>query len=430
MNRWAGIKNNRICFVSSTKISDSDYFVVEVPNELDSISSGELMTNYRIGKDGQLTSKSQRKSAKELRIALVSNYGDKCGIATFSKFLFEELAGLVGDYKIFAEYNDHINLESEIVPQDKVIQCWERGAPLLELISHIKAYDPDIVLIQHEFGLWSNGRYWLSLLTQLSDYRVIVELHSTFPGHTDKLIFENAISEAIVHLQDAKDNLMFDKKLNSKIYLIGHGCYKIGDQNRLWNNYKSQHTFIQSGFGLKYKCFEHSIQAAAILKNKYPDIFFTALFSENPHNHSVHQSYYNELMVLINKLKVEEHVGIIRGFQSDTALDCYLRSNQVAVFPYGSDPKHLVFGSSGAVRLAFAAGLPTITSSIPHFSDTPSIKINTPEQIAEELDELFSSEEKRTKQIKLQNDFISANSWRNTACKYIDVFEGKMDGEQ
>ena len=83
MIRWAGIHNNRICLVSDKPLSNSDYILREVPSTLDHISSGELMTTFRIDKDGKFVAKSQRKPAKELRVAFVTNHRQKCGIATY-----------------------------------------------------------------------------------------------------------------------------------------------------------------------------------------------------------------------------------------------------------------------------------------------------------------------------------------------------------
>ena len=67
--------------------------------------------------------------------------------------------------------------------------------------------------------------------------------------------------------------------------------------------------------------------------------------------------------------------------------------------------------------------IPVITSSIPHFSDTPSIKADTPEEIAHELDKLFSDPKLVAAQLKKRNEFIEENSWENTALKYIKIFE-------
>jgi glycosyltransferase involved in cell wall biosynthesis len=425
MTRYAGIRDNNICIISDSIFNNSNLRVVEVPKSLDNISSAKLMSEFKF-KGCEFKSKNIVKLASDLKVALVSNYGGKCGIATYSKFLFNELVGKVADYKIFAEKIDLPESGAPNINNDHVVQCWKRGGEISELVAAIKQYDPDIINIQHEFGIWPNARHWLSLMTQLSDYRVIITMHSVFPMHADKTIYEAAMPEIIVHLQGAKDCLKNEKKVNAKIYVIPHGCYPIKDQTKLWNNYRSQHTFITSGFGFQYKNFAESIKAAAILKSKYPDVFFTGLFSESPHNTMGHQAYYNELIKLIDDLNIHDNVAIIRGFQSDSVMNTYLRSNNVGVFPYISIPGHEVFGASGAARLAMASGIPIISTSIPHFSDMPTIKADTAEQIAKELDLLFSNPSLAKKQIELQNTYIKENSWETSAQRYINVFESSF----
>src|ERR1700686_1354773 len=215
-------------------------------------------------------------------------------------------------------------------------------------------------------------------------------MHSIFPNHLDKTIVEASMPEIVVHLEAAKQCLMKEKNINAKIYVIPHGCYPLENNPQLWNIYKSEHNFLQVGFGLKYKAFEDSIIAVSLLKEKYPDIFFTAIFSEAPNSKYEHEIYYQELVKLIEQLNIKENVGIIRGFQSDTCLDAYFRTNKVAVFPYKSSGIHFVYGASGASRMAMSKQIPVITSSIPHFSDLCSIKADTPEDIAKELEKLFS----------------------------------------
>jgi glycosyltransferase involved in cell wall biosynthesis len=128
-------------------------------------------------------------------------------------------------------------------------------------------------------------------------------------------------------------------------------------------------------------------------------------------------------MELVEKLGLQEHVALLRGFFSDTVVNAYMRSNKVAVFPYQSNEEHKCFGSSGAGREAMSYGLPVITSNAPHFTDLPTIKINTPEEMAVELSKLFEDPLHAQSQVKKQNIYLAENSWERTAERYIRVFE-------
>lgn len=426
MPRYVGIKNNRIYVVSDYQINNSDFQIIEVPPELADIPSKDLMINGRV-KNNTLTYKLKNKPAKDIKLALVGNWKMRCGISTYAENLWPELIKHVGDYKLFIEENigestGPLNqIGDEFVSEDKIVVCWKRGESLQRLVKEIVAYDPDIVYVSHEFGLWSTASKWLSLMTQLSDYRIIVTMHSIF-RHKDKTICEAAMPEIISHLQGGYDVLKLEKKIPGKVHVIPHGCYKFTGE-RLWNFYKSEHTFVTQGFGLRYKQFGNSIKATAILKEKYPDVFFTALFSESDYNKIEHQIYYNELLDLIKELDITENVAIIKGYQSDETINSYLGTNKASVFPYGSNPDHEVWGASGASRLAMSKGLPVISSSVNHFSDLPTIKADTPEEIADALDKLFSDKKNVDTQLQKQSEYMDENSWHNIALKHIEIFE-------
>lgn len=424
MPKYAGIKNKQICIISDAIFHNPNLEIVELPKELENVSLSSLILNYKYH-NKKFYNKKESKNLKDLKLALVSNWKINCGIATYAEKLYYNIIPQLGDYKLFIEKNDFIEPINQIkdltLPIDKVEPCWKRGEPLEELINNIKEYNPDIIWIQHEYGIWPNARYWLSLMTQLSEYRIITTMHSIF-HHKDKTIVDASIPEIIVHLDGAKKVLEDEKEVSGLIYTIPHGCDPCEDASKLWNFYKSDHTFLQFGFGFRYKGFENCIKATAMLKEKYPDIFFTALFSEALNNEVDHQLYFNELKLLIEELKVQNNVALIKGFQSDKTLDSFIRTNQVCVFPYVSPKEHEVFGVTGAARVAMSKAIPIITFNGNHFSDIPSIKTNSPDEIAQELDKLFSDYKLIEKQIKLQLDYINKNSWENVAKEHIKIF--------
>lgn len=421
MSKFIGIKNGRIQVVSDSKFTNAELQVLELPSELNDVPVEQLLLDYVV-KNGSVFHKDAKHSLKDLKIAIVSNYGQACGLSTYIENLLQHLIPKMGEYRLFAEYNSNPT-KANVVAPNKISYCWSRGKPLENLIKELKDYNPDIILINHEYGLFPNARYWMAMMTQLSSFKTAVILHSIFPYHLDKTIVEASIKNIIVHSEGARSALADVKGIAGSISVIPHGCYAAGKQDRLWNFYKSNATFITNGFAFKYKSFDDCIRATALLKDKYPDIFFTALLSESNHAKLEHENYYKSLMELIDKLKLHANVALIRGFQTDEVMDAFLRINKVAVFPYKIEEQHFVHGASGAARLAMSKGIPVISSSIPHFQDTPTIKADTVEEIAQKLDMLFSNGANITNQVKAQNAFIAANSWEITANKYVSVLE-------
>lgn len=425
--RYIGIKNNYIQVVSDKEFTFNNLKIVKLPKEFENVSSEELITNYRYS-NNELKAKKSSKPFDETKIAFVGNFKMKCGISTYSENLWPEIAKQSKDFKLFIEENEFptssiYEFGNEILSEDKVCICWKRGANLTKLVKEIKEYDPDIVFFQHEWGLFPTATHWLSLMNQLSEYRVIVTMHSVF-HHKDKTICEAAIPEIVVHLEGAQNVLKNEKQISSTVHVIPHGCQKI-DDHKLWNIYKSNHTIIQTGFLFRYKGWEESLKAIYILKSKYPDIFFTGICSESPFNMVEHQLYYNELMLLVEDLQIQENVCLIRGYQSDQVIDSYLRTNKIAIFPYTSNKEHEVFGVSGAARYAMTRGLPVVSSNGNHFTDIPSIKTNSAHEMADQIDKLLSDKNFYTAQIAKQNSYINDNSWEEVANKYINIFENE-----
>jgi len=426
MARFIGIKNDKIYIISDKVFDNELYKILEVPAELDGVSAPELISNYRI-RDNKIIPKHAKLPASQLKVAFVGNWKMRCGIATYSENLVPEVFKHVGDYKLFIEENDNptglLNMMGDdLIPDNKINICWKRGESLQKLASEIKNYNPDVIWLQHEFGIFPNARYWLSLMNQLSGYRVIVTMHSVF-HHKDKIICEAAMPEIVVHLDGAKKILKEEKQLASKVYVIPHGCFPCDNKSKLWNFYKTERTFMQFGFGFRYKGWELSIKAVSILKEKYPDIFFTGLFSESEFNKMEHEVYYNELMDEIVALGLQDNVAILRGYQSEETLDAYLRTNRATVFPYISHPQHEVFGASGAARIAMSKGIPVITTGVNHFSDLPTIKADTPEEIAAQLEILFLDPKARSAQVEKQCAYLDENTWEKIGLQYVKIFE-------
>lgn len=417
---FIGHKGKQILFLSNLEgLPSPDYDVIEwdIPSD---VEPSEIIRNYEIWRD-TVVEKTAVKPYGQLRVALVGVYRIQCGIATYAEQLFPRMASQVGEYKIFAE-------KAEDVPDEEhVVRCWTRNEPLNDLIDNIKDFNPDIVYVEHEFGIFPNARYWLAFVAQMQQYKLFVKQHSVF-YHKDKLVCEAAVPNIIVHTQIGK-RVLQEKGVPSNIYVIPHGCFPCLEAKRYWNMYHSPHTLVQFGFGFEYKGWDVALRAIALLKPTFPDIFYTGLFSESKFNKILHQNYYNKLNDLAHELGIEHNVALIRGYQSDASLDAYLKTNQVAIFPYVMNGEHTVYGATGAARLAMAAGTPTITSSVPQFDDVEGVcpRPSNAEELAQEIESMFGSKGVRERQIEKQNKWLQDNSWDNITTRHLDLFSGILE---
>lgn len=390
--------------------NDTSIKFLKVPAELEK----EDLKNYEVYKD-TLVKIGSKKDPKQMKLAIVSVYKIRCGIATYGEAIYPELVKHFGDYKIFSEYGD--------TPEEPhVIRCWKRGQPLIDLVTQIEAYAPDVVLIQHEYGIFPIASHWLSFISAIQKYKTFVTMHSVYT-HKDKTIVDAAIKNIIVHTNAAKDILTKVKNVPGTVSIIPHFCRPCTNPTRYYNMYHSEHTLMQFGFGFKYKGWEQALQIVAQLKDEFPDIFFTGLFSESEFSAAFHEQYHNDLYTEIKRLGIQQHVALIRGYQSDESLDAYLHVNRIAIFPYIENGEHTVYGCSGAARLAMTAGIPVIVTQVPLFDDLEGIcpRADSIEEICKVIRNYFKDWKLRKKQTEIQNKFLIDNSIEITAQRYCDL---------
>ncbi len=353
-----------------------------------------------------------------MKVAVVCNFGDQCGIATYSKYLIDHLAPKVAAIKIFAEIG-----EGAADLGYDVERCWKRGQSLSCLSEAILAWQPDVVLIQHEFGIFPRATYWLQLLDRLADIPYAVTVHSVY-RHLDKVVCTAPIQNAIVHTKEAADCY---KSLGGRMpAVIPHGCVVFDDVQENWNLFQTPYAVIQFGFGFRYKGVDMALRAISHLKSlkpdKYKDIFYTYLASENPNTRNINRSYRQELIGLVRELDLIDNVAIVPGYHEDQVINQYLRTAKLAVFPYVPDAKNVVYGASGAIRVAMANGIPVIGSTSPMFSDLEGVipRAATPEGLAKEIGMIFSDGGHKASVLERQSKFIRSQTWDVIAGMYAD----------
>ncbi len=369
-----------------------------------------------IGK--RLIDSADPKPLKDLRVAFIVNWNDKCGISTYSNYLVSSLKQKIKELHVFSEING-------TEPEAGVTYCWRRGESMRPTIEKVLEWKPDFVIIQHEYGLFPNAFYYMQMMQMLDRVPHAVVMHSVYE-HLDKAICTGITKNIIVHNDAAKKLL---KKLGNDgdIYVVPHGCVVFEDVKELWNAFRNPYTVVQFGFGFYYKGMDRAIDALHHLKTtdeKFKNIFYCCLISTNEHNSTIHDDYHKFLVDKIEKLGMQDNVTIHRKFFSDEVLNYFLRTAKIAIFPYRVDPNNTVYGASGAIRIAMANGIPVIASESHLFDDLEGV-ISRPKdhlELAKEIDEIFSNDNYRNALKHRQQQFIHDNTWDKVADKYLDVY--------
>lgn len=353
------------------------------------------------------------------RLAVIANWKQCCGISTYTGYLVNELRKLFPEVRIFSEEGCE--------ETDDVIPCWKRGQSMHNAVKQVQEWEPDFVLVQHEFGLFPKAPFLLQMLQMLDSLPYAVVLHSTYE-HLDKTICTSAMKQIIVHTDVAK-NVLRSLGNTNRIDVIPHGCVTFTNEERkeLWNIFQTDYAIIQFGFGFFYKGVDRAIDAVHLLKTQYPekykDIFYLYLCSENGHTKNIHNDYMDYLIKKVEDLGLHDNVAIIKKYHSDQEINNYLRTAKLALFPYINNPNNTVYGASGAIRVSMANGIPVIASESHLFDELPVPRPENSEDLAKEIHKIFSDWKYKKKLIDNQDHYVYKNSWSEVAKMYRETME-------
>jgi glycosyltransferase involved in cell wall biosynthesis len=353
----------------------------------------------------------------KFKVAVIANFNDQCGIATYSKYLIDALIPKVDAVKIFAEKNNN-----DPISGYDIEYTWERGNSMLHTIKNIKDWEPSVVLIQHEFGLFPNARNFLPMLQALYSVPYAITLHSVYE-HRDKSVCTSHIKNIIVHSSSGKKCLE-DLGNRNNIEVIPHGCLDFGEVKQNWNIIGTPYNIVQFGFGFEYKGVDVALKAIKHLidtDEKFKTICYTYYCSENDHSPNIFSKYYNELIRQVHEMGLENNVSIQRGYLSNQQLYEILRTYKMAIFPYLTDPGNVVYGSSGAAKVAMANNIPTVVSSSNMFDDLEGV-LDRPSnyiELASSIDNIFSNNKNKESLLHKQREYIINNTWDKSADRYL-----------
>ena len=395
---------------------------------IDDPKIGESLVGQRLPIHLRKPTDYKRRDRKGLRVAMVCNWADKCGISTYSGFLVNTMLPMVGEIKVFSEVGG-VAYESQTHDLE-VDRCWHRGENLMGLADKVKAWAPDYIIIQHEYGIFPNAFYFMQLMQSFKDIPTVVCMHSVY-RHLDKLVYAEVIPNIIVHTEQAKSVLQ-DLGNTSNIIVVPHGCVENPDNSEIWNIMSSPYTLMQFGFGFRYKGVDRVLRAVAHLVHtdpKFKNLYYFYLCSTNSHNNVAHQEYADYLMSLADELQIRNNISIVMKYQTEQMLNLYLRMAKIVVFPYIVNGDNMVYGSSGAVRIAMAAARPVICSESHLFDDLEGVlpRPNGHIDLAREIDEIFSNDARKNEILLKSSSYVKSNTWRVAAKKYLDAYDKIVD---
>ena len=287
-------------------------------------------------------------------IGWISTWGIRCGIATYSRFLVEQMEDVV----VLCQSG-----EGEV---EGAIPCWERDSDSFTgIIAQVAAKGIDTVVIQHQPGLLRFS-YLNQLLLKLSDMdvRVFITMHNTrdrsiiFPSKRIEKVVDGlkSCSTVMVHTNADVENLK-SLGLEDNVVMIPHGIYPPPSESA--DTLPVEGRVMGSfGFLLPHKGQLELIEAFERLPG-WDELLLLCATREGSGNMEA------KINAIIENKGLSGRVRLVTDFLDDDVAVATLAKCDLLVFPYQNTKE----SASGAVRMGVASGVPLAVTPIPIFDD-------------------------------------------------------------
>jgi glycosyltransferase involved in cell wall biosynthesis len=380
--------------------------------------------------------------SKYPKTCFLSNYPPKeCGIATFTKNLSTAMN---------TRYNPKlrsrviaINDEGSFYNYDKKVVFFEVNKNDIEsYINTAKQVNETenikILCVQHEFGIFGGeyGNYIIPFLETVKK-PVVVTFHSVLPDPDEKRLkvvraIASRCAAIIVMANSAVEILVKDYGIESnKIYVVHHGIPNVPyqDPDVVKKRLKLDGKIVLSTFGLlsRGKGIEYMIKAMQPLVEKYPNLLYLIMGETHPAVRKFEgEKYRNELINLVKKLKLQNHVKFYNKYLPYDEIIEYVSASDIYVVT-NLDKNQI---TSGTLIEAMGYGGKAIVA-------TPSIyakellsegrgvvikDTENPEHFTEAIDKLLANNDQRKEMGRLAYAFSRQATWSNVALQYLRIF--------
>lgn len=332
--------------------------------------------------------KTKRESNRALNVAIVSTYPPRqCGLASFAKDVYDALTGADLYINAFIAAIDRQKLSYADSSEVKVIIDQDSRQSYIDAVKSLKKLKTDIVLIQHEYGIFGgrDGEYLLGLTKELkrSNIPYAMTLHTILsePGASQRQILHDLCDNAalVTVFTDTAKKIALNTGVvtHSRISLLSHGSPEVLQKSL--DEIRKEHFVrptvhkllekldgrrVMSTFGLlgPGKGLEMAIAAMSKIAQAHPDASYVIVGATHPEVVREKGEQYREaLLAQVERLGLSDKVHFLGEFLEPEELACILNISDLYVTPY----KHREQVSSGTLTYAVASGTPIV--STPYF---------------------------------------------------------------
>jgi len=362
---------------------------------------------------------------KEGRIAWLSTWNSRCGLATYSQHL---TAGWPRERLWVLANRDAEPLIEDARLGVAVSRVWQHGRLEVEKLARaIVDAGCQALVAQHHPGLYDVAD--LALLAQRlagAGVRCYGVLHNTAQLDGQQAAALRRLKRVLVHtVQDV--NRLAQWGLAQRTTLFPHGLYPppasgAGELPAL-AGLMDKRLVATFGFLRPHKGLAQVVEAFALLAAKFPSLHLLMLNALFPAADSSEEEM--RLRQAIARLGLTGRVTLLTEFLPDEQALAWLSAAEVAVFAY----QHTDESASGAVRMALAAGCPALATPLPIFDDVAEVveycTDGTPQGIAAGLERLLSRTPAEREALRQRlSEFAAARRWPVLGERLLNLIDG------
>jgi len=374
---------------------------------------------------------------KPIRVIYISTYiPQKCGIATFTKDVTSAINLLnpraLAEIMPIIKDNENPNFPWEV--KHKIIQSDLNS--YLEAATYINDSSCDLVLIEHEFGIFGGkcGEYLIPFLEAIKKPKIMT-CHTIIedPFNEWGLVFQKLVKIVDGITVMTKDSV---KKLNTLygvkkniIAIIPHGTPDLTYDST--ESYKKKKKLlgriILGNINLlsESKGIDYAIEAVAKIAKKYPQVLYLVIGQTHPNIlEREGEKYRNSLKRKIKKLGIQKNVRFINRYVSLEELIKWLKIIDIYITPY-LDPQQ---SSSGALAYAVGAGKPCVATKYLYAQELLAdgrgilVPFRDSNAIAESVINLWQNQAKRKQIEDRAYKYGRFMTWPSVAIQHLDFF--------
>ncbi|MBC8059962.1 MAG: glycosyltransferase family 4 protein [Clostridiaceae bacterium] len=376
-------------------------------------------------------------------IAFLSTYPPReCGIATFAEDLINAIdnIGIISTQVIAISNSENCFYDNKVMYQ---IRQNERN-DYIEMSKKLNASDIDLLVIEHEYGIYGgdHGDYILDLVNNL-EIPIVTTLHTILsePNKKQRLIINELgkKSEKIITMaRNTKRMLHSIYGVESqKIEVIHHGVPLRLTQSRetLKKKFGYENRQIISTFGLigPGKGIEYAIEAISkvisdsntigvkMVENR--DVLYLILGQTHPALKEEGTSYRNKLEELVERLNLNKNIKFVNKYLSKDEIIQYLQLSDIYMTPY------LAKDQAVSGTLAYAVGYGKAIVSTPYLYAKEMLsegrgllaEFSNPESLADCIKQILQDPYKKATMERNTAKVGRTMYWNMVAIQYMNV---------